>query len=569
MKNTVLTMVLSLIFTGLFSQTITVQIKESAGNCLLGSNCEENTVCFDLLLKINEPNWELRSYNIWFQYPVPPALWYNSDNSCVVQNGGDTDNNQNGQYRVSGINGSFPLLPGVDETIHTICFQYGDASQVVGSFVKVGGSAVIFGFPFQSTLTLINNTTGETSGIILASMDSTAIELENNQNIDVAMGWSGVSSRLQPFLPGIEQIMSPVVDDVVIFYNLVDGIYYPANGINTLQNWNYKSGYIIKTTSNISFGFCGHEGENKTVNLMAGWNIIPVLSDEQVPVEDVFASLGNNLVLVKEIAGYRLYYPNFSISTLSQLEPTKSYFVKVIEPCTITFPAYDGKNSQSQPVYQFDWITPWNEVYETPGSHVFCFRGNYSLNLEMGDIIGAFDQNGLCSGIMEILDENQAFAVPVFGDDANTGQKDGLSPNELITLRLFKTSTGEVFNLSVEFDENSPQQANYVQNGISLIKNVWVSSLGFHINGYVSGMELNIYPNPTHGEFDLELAGDKRIDGKMVLTDSRGQLLTIKPLSHSSYNTLAEFDLSNHSPGVYYLRIISKNYYAIRKIVRE
>lgn len=569
MKNTVLTIVLSLIFTGLFSQTVTVQIKESAGNCLLGSNCEESTVCYDVLLEISEPNWQLRSYNIWFQYPAPPALWYNSDNSCVVQNGGDTDNNQSGQYRVSGINGSYPLSPGIAATIHTMCFQFSDVSQVTGSIVKVGGSAVIFGFPLQSTITLMNSITGETTGIILSSMDSVPIELENNQNIEVTMGWSGISSRLQPFLPEIEQIMSPVVDDLVIFYNLTDGIYFPANGINTIQNWNYKSGYIIKTTNDFSVGFCGFEGENKSVNLTAGWNIIPVLSNNNVPVADVFASLGNNLVLVKEIAGYRLYYPTYSISTLSLLEPTKSYFVKVIEPCTITFPEMDGKNFEPQQVYQFDLITPWNEVYETPGSHIFCFHGKYSLDLEMGDIIGAFGQNGECSGIMEILDENQPFAVPVFGDDATTQHKDGLTSGEMVTLRLFRTSTGEVFNLALDFEDNSPQQEYFDQNGISIIKNVWISSLGYHINGYVSGMELNIYPNPTHGEFNLELAGDTRIEGKILLTDSRGQLVSTKPLSHAAYSTLTQFDLSSQSPGVYYLRIISENYYAIRKIVRE
>jgi len=569
MKNAVLTIVLSLFFTGLFSQTITLKVIESTGDCLLSSNCEENTICYDVLLEISEPNWELRSYNIWFQYPVPPVLWHNSDNSCVAQNGGDTDNNQNGQYRVSGINGSFALSPGVSETIHTMCFEYGDASQVVGDIVKVGGSALIFGFPFHSTMTLLNTLTGEAAGITINSMDSIAIELTNNQHIDVAMGWSGISSRLQPFFPEIEQIMSPVVNDVVIMYNLHDGMYYPANNINTLQNWNYKSGYIIKTVNSLSLGFCGSEGENRSINLMSGWNIIPVLSNSPVPVGDVFSSMGNNLVLIKEIAGYRLYYPSFSIFTLTNLEPSKAYFVKVLEPCTITFPEGESKNVEPQPVLQFDWITPWSEVYKTPESHIFCFSGNKTLDFETGDIIGAFDQNGLCSGMIEILEDDQPFAVPVFGDDATTDAKDGMTAGEMVSLRLFRASTGEVFNLAVAYEENSPQQGYFVNNGISIIKNIWISSLGYQLNNYISGVNLNIFPNPTSGECTLEMAGDVDITGMMVLTDSKGQLLSKSKLEHLNMISQAQFDLSSCRPGVYYVRVIAGNYYAIRKIIKE
>lgn len=549
------------------AQQVSVSIQKSEGDCLLSNNCEDNLLCYDLLLEVDEPNWELRSYNIWVHYPVPPLLSYNSDNACETQNGGDTDNNLNGQYRVGGINGSLLLQQEVPGTIHTICFEYSDGNMILDSLIGVGGVALIYGLPFESTITMMNTNTGETVGFTISTINSVTIQLDDKHILGIDEGWNGISTWIQPNQTDIEVIMSEVVENLVVMYNLTEGIYSPDNNINTINNWNYKSGYIIKVTNDISLNICGSDPDSKSINLMAGWNIIPVLDQSNVPIEMVFDEIGENLIIAKEIAGYRMYYPEYSINSLSSLEPGKAYFVKVSESCTILFPEIaDNKPSLNQEYY-FDLISPWQTIHKTPESHVFCFSNEVSVNFETGDLIGAFDQNGTCSGIMEILDNGDAFAVSVFGNDQTTDIKDGLDDAENIAFRLFRSATGEVYNLDLSFTENSPSQGNFESNGISIIKEVLISTTGTGINNYISGVDLQIFPNPTSGETNFKLIGDVVIDGVIVLSDSRGQLIFNINYLHDGGVSFREFDFSTYSSGIYYLRLSSDNYLNIQKIV--
>ena len=567
MKTRTILILISFIWLGLSAQQIDLNIQASSGDCLLQSDCESNTVCFDLSIEVDEPNWELRSYNIWVHYPSPPSFSYNSDNACFAQNSGDTDNNQNGQYRVGGADGSLLLEPGIPSSFHSICFEYTDGNSIQDSLIGVGGVAMVYGFPFETTVTMRNTATGENAGFSISSFNNTTIKIDNKQVFDFESGWSGVSAWMEPDQTDIEFLMSPVVDELVLMYNLTEGIYSPVHNINTINNWNYKSGYIMKVNDDVSLNMCGAEPENKDINLMAGWNVIPVLSKQNVPIELVFDEMGDNLVIVKEIAGYQIYYPEFSINSLSSLEPGKAYFVRVLESCTITFPGQVDNSPSSNQEYCFDLISPWDQIHNTPESHVYCFNSDVAIDLNTGDMIGAFDQNGNCTGMMEILDTKNAFTVSVFGDDNTTEAKDGMIDSELCAFTLYKIATGEVFNIDLAFADNSPNHENFVSNGISIVKDILISTTGTEINNYLSGVDLQIFPNPTHGETNIKLSGDVRIDGDLILTDSRGQLIYRDKHFHNGGVTFHKFDFSKYSPGAYYLRLISENYLNIQKIV--
>jgi uncharacterized repeat protein (TIGR01451 family) len=154
-----------------FAQNVTIDIQESSNGCGLSTDCENNVACFDLIITINQPNWELASYNIWSQYPKPATMSYASDNACLTQNGGDTDDNVNGQYRVAGINGVTLLQPGVPTIFHTICYDYLDAEIIRDSVIAVGGRLSVYGFPFNTTVTLSHTITGATAGLTINTQE--------------------------------------------------------------------------------------------------------------------------------------------------------------------------------------------------------------------------------------------------------------------------------------------------------------------------------------------------------------------------------------------------------------
>ncbi|MDD3527186.1 MAG: hypothetical protein PHX39_09590, partial [Bacteroidales bacterium] len=215
MKRNVFLWMLMIMSLAGFTQNVTLQLAESAGNCLLSSNCESQTICYDLRIEVDEPGWQIRSYNIWFQYPQPPLMHYNSDNACLTQNGGDTDNDTNGQYRVGGINGTAVLEAGVMTTFHSLCLEYENGFMIVDSIISAGGPALVYGFAFESTITLQNSITGESIGMVVNSMDAMPINLHDLMQVDASAGWSGVSAWMQPLDSDIENVMAPVVDDLV------------------------------------------------------------------------------------------------------------------------------------------------------------------------------------------------------------------------------------------------------------------------------------------------------------------------------------------------------------------
>jgi len=149
------------------AQTVVIDIQESGGGCSLNSNCDNQIICFDLLITVNEPGWQFASYNIWTEYPAPPVMSHLSDNACLTQNGGDTDNDTEGQYRVSGINGLTVLQPNVPTVFHSICFSYSDEYDIRDSVISSGGTISIVGFPFYSTITLVKASNGTTVGITI------------------------------------------------------------------------------------------------------------------------------------------------------------------------------------------------------------------------------------------------------------------------------------------------------------------------------------------------------------------------------------------------------------------
>jgi hypothetical protein len=156
------------------------------------------------------------------------------------------------------------------------------------------------------------------------------------QNILIPTGWSGISSFLIPENNQIEVVLQPVINNLTILESQ-DGIYYPGQNINTIGVWNYDQGYKIKMESAAQLTINGWEPPNLQLNLKKGWNIIPVLSNCNVSADELFNSI-DELQIITEIAGNKVYWPEMEIWTLESLKTGKAYMVKVTNPISITFP---------------------------------------------------------------------------------------------------------------------------------------------------------------------------------------------------------------------------------------
>jgi len=317
-----------------------------------------------------------------------------------------------------------------------------------------------------------------------------------NYVLTIPGGWSGISSYVDPNDSLVENIFAPVISDLVILQNNSGGLLWPGQGINTIINWNSHQGYKIKMDAQAQVTFYGYMEDNRTVDLNAGWSMIPVLNENSVSTENLFLPIGDTLVIVKEIGGGLMYWPDQNIETLENLIPGKGYQISVQHPCSITYPERGSGGNNADLVLSN--IPPWNDIFITATSHVIALNSNIFNTLYPQDLIGVFTREGVCSGIIEIPGDRKAIAITTFADDNTTvGLKEGFTEDEALSFRLFRLQTNEEYLMEVTYDQTLPDHSGvFVSNGLSAITDIVLSP--YSIENYLALESVIIYPNPAH-----------------------------------------------------------------------
>lgn len=159
---------------------------------------------------------------------------------------------------------------------------------------------------------------------------------QSHQTVEIPQGWSGISSFIQPYPCEVEVVFDTILPHIVIVYNM-EGTFYPAQQINTLGFWNTQEGYIIKANQQTCLPLIGLDKSGQSIQLNAGWNLLPVLSKEPTSTDSVFLQVAPEIQLIKEIAGGAVYWPEQQITTLKWLMPGTAYFVKMGSSGVINF----------------------------------------------------------------------------------------------------------------------------------------------------------------------------------------------------------------------------------------
>jgi hypothetical protein len=174
--------------------------------------------------------------------------------------------------------------------------------------------------------------TGNTQSCLTLTINSSTC-----QELLLRKGWSGISLCLNPDSPSIEDIFDGLDDNLIIMYS-ADGMWFPQAGINTLGNWDNNSAYVIKVENNTNLSIAGYPLTNKTVSLQSGWNYLPVLTSIPINCNQLFSSVLNDVIIVKEIAGTKVFWPAGDINTLDSLYPGVGYLIKTSGNINISFP---------------------------------------------------------------------------------------------------------------------------------------------------------------------------------------------------------------------------------------
>jgi len=378
------------------------------------------------------------------------------------------------------------------------------------------------------------------------------------QEIFIPEGWSGISGYYIPMSNNLVQTMSPIVNELVIMQTLTK-MYYPAQNINTIGIWNVNDGYKIKVTQNVALPLIGCPLTSRSKTLVPTWNIIPVKSECNVSVQQLFDPVLNSLIVVKEIAGNNIYWPSMSINTLQTLVPGKAYMVAVSQSATITYPECSTQKSDlSNKNTIFFNNTYWPDPVVAPSSHLIAISGTISDIFEIGDYIGAFTPDGICAGLTEINQKAATIGITVSGNDPTSSETTGFSEGEMITFKLFKTATGKEFDLIAEYDLTMPSSdGTFTENGLSKIIGLALNPTG--INLLNEAQYPQIFPNPTSGVIHL-IAPDERY--RITLFNGYGN-----PVLEEILTGTSSIDVSYLRKGLYFLKIEGQTFLNNEKLI--
>jgi hypothetical protein len=366
---------------------------------------------------------------------------------------------------------------------------------------------------------------------------------------------------VDPVNPALDDIFNEVIDDLIILQSLTE-VYWPGENLNTIGNWNTQDGYAIKVANQIELTIAGTRLSDRSLQLSEGWNLIPVLNECETTVEALFA--GKGVTVVKEVAGWQLYWQQYGINTLQNLQPGSAYFVLMSNAATVTFPGCTksgdtfGVNNTNLWMTEMINASPWNSFSPMPNAHLIAIPQsviNSSL-IRSGNYLGAFDQNGNCFGIIRWNGNNTSLAL--FSDDPTSVEKDGFTSGENLTLRMFDVTTGKEYSLGITWDQQWPDHdGTFNRDGISAIAGL---TLGTTLVNDLNNTEVLIYPNPVSDYLFVDF--NKPLDVEVSLQDVNGREVLRKTL-HDLRNKL---DIKSVPSGMYLIKIESKEFSKIEKI---
>jgi hypothetical protein len=326
--------------------------------------------------------------------------------------------------------------------------------------------------------------------------------------------------------------------------------------VNTLGDWESHSGYVVKLGSEKALPMVGHKELNTVYGSNAGWQILPVLSPCAVDVAALFE--GNDVVIVKEVAGWNLYWPEFGINSLGALSPGKAYFVLMASNGNIEFPACGDLKFGFENLTASPDLSAF-KISNTPITHTIAIPAAISGNLEIGDALAVFDNSGTCAGAVNIGDKTQALAITVFGDDPTTSEKEGMAEGETLHFKVYKSETGSFADAEVTFEPAFPNtNGTFATNGVSAIASLKVGALS---TSQIETENIQVFPNPGNGKFTVSgISHGNRLE----VTDAKGQTIWTE-ISESE----TVINLSGRPAGLYFLKINKANKISFVKLVIE
>jgi hypothetical protein len=366
--------------------------------------------------------------------------------------------------------------------------------------------------------------------------------------------WNGISSYVEKSLFTVPEVMAPVVNQLNFMLNSTGKYYWPnaSPPVNQLGNW-LPIGYKARFNSPACLPLYGDAIANQTFLVSGAYTFLPVLTNIPTSIDNLLGANASLVTLIYDWSAGKVW--TSTAADLQTLTPGKAYlFVKKTAATSfnVTFPDFDptyfADKSATIPTSAFAVDnSPWNDIVNTAQPHIILFAEGSLNDLQAGDIIGAFNENGLCVGVSEFAAKENFNKLIVLGDDSFTDGVDGYKQGEKMTFRLYRPNTATTSDIYFSYDLTFPSNDGMFEvNGVSSVTRIAMAHTA--VNDITGQSAIHLFPNPAKEV--ITIASDIAIK-QIKLVNLTGQLL----LDLQVNGTEIQIDISAYINGLYFIQI--------------
>lgn len=344
--------------------------------------------------------------------------------------------------------------------------------------------------------------------------------------------------------------------------------FIPSLYETALSEWNFSQAYKIYSPDSLEATFVGDAIESTEFPIKVPRKraaFIPFLSQKEATPEEAFASIAEDLILVKNHRG-ECYAPRYGIDQIKVLYPGEGYKIIAENETTLIYPENPDLPEiyGNEPLEASDFDIPY-----TGSTEIFSIKSD---DLVSGGEIVCFEESGEQVGAASTNDASAGLAV--WGDNLFTDEVDGA---EIL----------ETLKLGYRPPESDDLRQIEIITATDLIKNEILSEpLKFREDAFIEltarvGGVLNvdrprftfdtrIYPNPFEEFISIKLATETAGKANVEILDLLGNRIIFDEIDvRNPGEFLKNLNTADLASGIYLLKLTVDQKSEVYKIVKK
>ena len=390
-----------------------------------------------------------------------------------------------------------------------------------------------------------------------APVDTFTVASIINQEVNLSAGWNIASWNVIPENMNIQEILQPIIDDAKLLKGVDENgnilQQMPWGWVNSIGNMANTEGYQIKITEPCTLSTTGLiVALPMDIPFISGWNLMGWPAQSAEDAQTAFTALINTNHLVKVIdqSGNILQQMPWGwVNNIGSLSPGQGYQVKVSSNCAITINQPVGDNilapikmSPTRFMRSQQKGNPYNPM-------TFALRNND--NLPQNTEIGVYYKDQ-CFGAAVLTGDYIYITAGM--DEPDTEEKEGFGAGEAFHFKYITEGMQEAQELEVAYiegDKSIQERGTFVGE----IKSVLAAD---ELQATASWIG-DAHPNPTRDEVFVDLSLAEPSILYLSLMDSHGKIVLEERTEKPEGAQRQRINLSEFSPGVYFLKIQIEN----------